>query len=462
MILNRARYASKGMRPGQRALFLLLLTAALIVSCSENLPTEELLPTLAPSAVPLANVPMSPTTADTPTERPTLPATSTPRQITETPAEKAKDTRERTPVAPASDTPLPTFAPPSTTPTLPQPTPTPTELPLSPPPSATVRSGPLPPDEPWPEPTQHPFPISNDPRHGVAAAFGAGEGAGVKAEEYAWTYSWTPYVPDGTSRIQHIPMLTGGPSNGIPSIETIADMDGRADHDYWLVFNECEQHWQCDTSPQDAAIFYHDVVVETMYGQGVDPDAKLIVGEVNSHTCGIQWLSEFVTHYEANYGPMPRAGWHFHIYPEIEPNTWPQNCSGQWDFDDTLYHSPDEAFNLWTDRAAGVLAFAQQYSRVEDEIWITEMGCLNYGFHQEQRPVCQEGRFIAAYVPKILSWLNNEGRWVTRYAWYTNWDTKFGNATKLFSSVEGPWKYSSLGWFFSQVIPASSSSLPIP
>jgi hypothetical protein len=257
-------------------------------------------------------------------------------------------------------------------------------------------------------------------------------------------------------------MLTGSPSAGIPSIETIADMDGRADHDYWLVFNECEQHWQCDASPQEAAIFYHDVVVETMYGQGADPDARLIVGGINAHACGIQWLSEFVTHYESNYGPLPRAGWHFHIYPEILPNTWPANCSGQWDFDDTLFHNPDEAFNLWTDRAAGVLAFAQQYGRVEDEIWITEMGCLNHGFHQEQRPVCQESGFMATYAPKILSWLNNEGRWVTRYAWYTNWDTNYWNATKLFSSVDGPWKYSSLGWFFSQIIPASSSSLPSP
>jgi hypothetical protein len=77
-------------------------------------------------------------------------------------------------------------------------------------------------------------------------------------------------------------MLTGGPSNGLPAIETIADLDGRADHEYWLVFNECEQHWQCDAFPQEAAIFYHDEDVETMYGQGADPDARLIVGGINA------------------------------------------------------------------------------------------------------------------------------------------------------------------------------------
>lgn len=462
IILNRARKTYEGLRSHIGYFSLVILAAVLIVSCSENLLTEDLIPTLAPSAVPFAALPVSPTAEYTPTGRPTLPATSTPRQITKTPTESVRDNHQPTLEAPVSDTPSPTSVPPSATPTRPPPTRTPTELPPSPTSSPTTRSDPFPPDEPWPDPTQHPFPISNDPRHGAAAAFGAGEDSRIEAEEYNWTYSWTPYIPPGTSGVQHVPMLTGSPSNGMPENETIAVMDGRAEHDYWLVFNECEQHWQCDTSPQEAAIFYHDVVVETMYGQGADPDARLIVGGVNAHECGIQWLSEFLIYYEANYGQLPRAGWHFHIYPEILPNTWPQNCSGQWHFDDTLFYNPDEAFNLWTDRVAGVLAFAQQYGRVEDEIWITEMGCLNHGFHQEQRQVCQEKGFMAAYAPKILSWLNNEGRWVTRYAWYTNWDTKYWNATKLFSSIEGPWKYSSLGWFFSQVIPASSSSLPIP
>jgi hypothetical protein len=251
-------------------------------------------------------------------------------------------------------------------------------------------------------------------------------------------------------------MLTGSPSNGVPAYDTIVEMDSRAEHNYWLIFNECEQHWQCNSSPEDAARFYHDQVVSIIYGEGADADARLIVGGVNSHECGIQWLVEFVTYYESNYGELPRAGWHFHVYPEVKPNTWPSNCSGQWDFDDTLFGSPDEAFNLWSGHAFNALAFVQQYGRPEDEIWFTEIGCLNHGYHQIQGPVCQAPGFVESYAPRILSWLNNEGRWVTRYAWYTNWDTNYWSATKLFSSIDGPWQYSSLGWFFSQILPASS------
>ncbi|HET6445741.1 MAG TPA: glycosyl hydrolase [candidate division Zixibacteria bacterium] len=436
--------------------YLLSLILVFIVSCAANRQPAENLPTLAPSAVPLADVPSPPATEE-PTAAPTLPPTSSPLVLAGTLANTVAGQGEKTPVETPTHTPSPTRVPPSATPTLQLPAPIPTELPPTPTPSPTTRPPPNPPDEPWPAPTQHPYPVSSSPRHGVAVAFGTGTESGIRAEDYGWTYSWTSYVPVETSRGQHIPMLTGGPANGLPAFDTIVDLDARAEHNYWLVFNECEQHWQCDATPQEAADFYHDEVVATLYEQGADPDAKLIVGGVNAHDCGLRWLAEFMTYYEATYGPLPRAGWHFHIYPDILPNTWPTNCSGQWDFDDTLFSSPDEAFNLWTDRAHGILGFIQQYGSIDDEIWITEMGCLNHGFHQQQQPVCQESGFMAAFTPKILAWLNDEGRWVTRYAWYTNWDNNYWDATKIFSSVEGPWTFSSLGWFYTQILPASNT-----
>jgi hypothetical protein len=261
--------------------------------------------------------------------------------------------------------------------------------------------------------------------------------------------------------VQHVPMLTGGPINGLPDHDIIVEMDNRQPNNLWLVFNECENHLQCNTTPQEAARFYHDQVVEVLYNQGADADAELIVGGVNAHVCGIAWLEQFVTAYEAAYGPLPRAGWHFHVYPEMHPNGWPgAGCAGTWDFDDTLFPDPSTAFALWREHAHNALAFVQQYGRPGDEIWFTEMGCLNYGNHQEQRPVCQAEGFIDTYAKAILAWLNSEGRWVTRYAWYTNWDYKYWQVTKLLASVEEPWQFSSLGWYYRQIAPAAAVPLP--
>jgi hypothetical protein len=328
-----------------------------------------------------------------------------------------------------------------------------TELPGSATPAATAEPFPILPDEPWPAPTSHPFPVSGAPRQGIAAALGAGDESAFGS----WSYFYNAFVPPIPGRAQHVPMLTSRPSNGLPERSIIEDMDQRASHNYWLVFNECDHVDQCNASPQEAAAFYHDVVVETLYNQGADSDAELIVGGVSAHPCGIQWLADFVNTYEANYGELPRAGWHFHNYPEMRPSAWPGGCNNSWAYDDGLFPDPEAAADLWIEHANNALAFVQEYGRPEDEIWFTEIGCLNYGFHQEQRPVCQADGFIQDYASRILAWLNNQGRWVTRYAWYTNWDIRYWEITHLLSEAGPIWQYSPLGYYYAQVTPAAST-----
>jgi hypothetical protein len=321
---------------------------------------------------------------------------------------------------------------------------------------------PRPPEVMWPAAAAHPYPTSAVPRHGVAVALGGAPDEAYGFGPYSWTYSWTAYVPPTPKRAEHVPMLVGNPRSGLPPFEQIVERDGWSTHNYWLVFNECEHQGQCNTSPQEAARFFHDEVVELLFVQGADADADLIVGGVNAHPCGIQWLVGFVTFYEDNYGPMPRAGWHFHLYPEIQAGGWPNNCNGDWGFNDWLFPDVESAFGLWREHANNALEFVQQYGRPEDEVWFTEMGCLNYGYHQEQRPVCQADGFMQAYSARILEWLNGDGRWVTRYAWYTNWDTKYWQVTRLIAEAEVgmPWQYSSLGWWYKEIVPAAAVRLP--
>ncbi|MCI0398092.1 MAG: glycosyl hydrolase [Chloroflexi bacterium] len=431
------------LRPVSRPLPTLAPTAVGLVAITDTprlLATASASPPSAPSDVPVATATPSPSgpfvARPSPAALPHLVLTTAP--AIQPPATASSEaTATTTPSVTPSNTPQPTATPP------PIPSITPTPLPL--PPSAA-----------WPAPTAHPFPTASTPRQGVAAAWG-----GPGNPFGAWVFAWNPGVPVTPSPWEHVPMLVGGPRNGLPDWATIAEYDARNPHNYWLVFNECEHQGQCNSPPQEVARFYHDQVVELLYNQAADPDAELIIGGVNAHPCGIAWLEEFVTYYEATYGPIPRAGWHFHLYPEIQPVGAPAGCQGPWEYRDYLFPDPATAFALWQEQANNTLAFVQHYGRPEDQIWFTEMGCLNLGFHQEQRPVCQAEGFMAGYVPRILAWLNGDGRWVTRYAWFTNWTPGGSSVTRLWAA-DRPWQYSSLGWFYAQVTPAAAVPLPWP
>lgn len=309
--------------------------------------------------------------------------------------------------------------------------------------------------------TPRPTPRPASPRHGVAASLYSQDNTNLSQ----WRYSWSPFVPV-FNNLQHVPMISGSPRETLPSVADIQLADQRTTHDYWLAFNECEHQNQCNSSPQSAADYYHNQVIDLLYNQGGDPNARLIVGGVNAHPCGIKWLTDFVNYYQNTYGPLPHTGWHFHIYPELRPQD-PNGCTGSWIFDDTLFPNPQAAFDLWKQHAYNALNFVQTYGNQTDEIWFTEMGCLNYGGHQVEGPICQAEGFILTYAQSIVGWLNGEGRWVTRYAWYTDWTNAYFKVTMLLSEAyppnhTGALPLTPLGQYYSGVTPASAVSLPWP
>lgn len=251
-------------------------------------------------------------------------------------------------------------------------------------------------------------------------------------------------------------------------------------HDYWLVFNECENAGQCDAAPEEAADFYHNEIVRTVIEWGGDPNAQLIVGGVNAHQCGIAWLERFVQSYEKRYGPLPRAGWHFHIYPEVAPAEWYEfrRCEGNWSYRDQPFLTPTPTgvpeaslWPLWQDHAENMKFFLWRYGTPDDEIWLTETGCLRS--MQTHTPACELPGSMYLYTSRITEWLNNEGRWVNRYAWYTEWDLANWEQTKLYDVTRTPtptpdqWLNSvgespnlaALGVYYTQVTPAAPVTL---
>ncbi len=282
-------------------------------------------------------------------------------------------------------------------------------------------------------------------------------------DDHLITITITPNVPVSVTRT---PVHTPVPSY-------ISFVATQTPHDYWLIFNECEHHDQCWTSPEVAAVFYHDKLVPYIEDHinsqpptpsPNQPEAKLIIGGVNAHVCGIQWLKEFITEYRNNNqgaNPPYLAGWHFHLYPEIVPRQWITNgmngTSGcedsKWIYYDPRLATVDMAWDAWLEDVGNIQEFLEWYGDDSGEVWITEMGCLNGGGHhvpvQPPAPtpsltpaypvICQADGFMYEYVTRMTGWLNSHaGRWIDRYAWYTDYSLKFGAQTQLYSFTPGP------------------------
>jgi hypothetical protein len=178
--------------------------------------------------------------------------------------------------------------------------------------------------------------------------------------------------------------------------------------DTWLVFNECEHEHQCNTPPEEAARFYHDEVAPVAYE--LDPAARLIVGGVNAGACGLAWLERFVEFYRLNYGDVPRAGWHFHIYPEVWAGP---GCAYPWGWNWAVIQDVDLFWSEWLYQAENVRRFMLRYGREGEEAWITESGCLS-----PAPSICPEQAYTIA--ARSLAYYDGDGRFITRYAWFAD------------------------------------------
>lgn len=306
---------------------------------------------------------------------------------------------------------------------------------------------------PWPTPTWYllsPTPLGTPPipRQGVASAL-VNYLVSDRHHLGSWQFSHGPGVPSPyPSNIEADPLLVFRPW-GVTSynptlppplptplpgfFQTVAT---QTPHQYWLVFNECESVYQCATTPALAAQSYADYVEGFI--ASIDPQAKLIIGGVNAHECGILWLINFMKIFRQNNGrdPLYLAGWHFHVYPGVTAHEWRVNgasCNpednppssgwpfGVWDYDDKRIETPEKAWAAWQEDVWNIYSFAQEYGQPEHEIWITEMGCLNTS------GICVQEGYMYEYVSQVTGWLNSPaGRWIDRYAWYT--DKTFNNS----------------------------------
>lgn len=298
-------------------------------------------------------------------------------------------------------------------------------------------------------PTPNPYPTSTVPRQDVAAS--SFKFSYPHLDQLgAWAFVWSAYNGTYPTDYQLIPMLVW--RQALPSLATVQSIDLKTSHNYWLVFNECEVIGQCNWPPEDQAEFYHNDVLPLVYDQGGDPDAQLIVGGSMAHECGLAWMTRFVGAYRSLYGEdPPRAGWHFHIYPEQGPasSVWQpgQPCPEEsWP---GMSYAGMADVNHYVEDAERVRFWWSLYGSPDDEIWITETGCLsntlcpNTAVHTD----------MVEYIAAVTAYLNDEGRWINRYGWYVDKNTAWP-LTSLMLDPSLP-TFTDIGVYYSQVKPSA-------
>lgn len=295
-------------------------------------------------------------------------------------------------------------------------------------------------------PTPNPYPTPSVPRQGVAAA-AFNNSKPYLSQLGSWVTLWSAYNGTYTTAFQIVPMLVWAQS--LPSITTVQSIDIKTNHDYWVVFNECDNVFQCNKLPEIQAQFYHDQVLPLISDQGGDPNAKLIIGGVGAQPCGLNWLSRFVDAYRSLYHQdPPRAGWHFHIYPDLiayedgVPLTPEQPCPAVFSLGPS---NRPISVTYYIEDAERIRHWWSLYGSPNDEIWITETGCLDYN----NCPDTSTTDYIAA----ITAYLNDQGRWINRYAWYTDKDSSFPDTWLMSNSVSGT--LTAIGTYYSQVKPSA-------
>ncbi|XOV77667.1 MAG: glycosyl hydrolase [Aestuariibacter sp.] len=221
-----------------------------------------------------------------------------------------------------------------------------------------------------------------------------------------WSYAWWIDHPQSTplNNFEIVPMLAHSPHDN-PSLEEMQANET----DYATVYNECHHYPpQCAVSAYFAVDHYEGLERDFL---SVKPKGKLIVGGGQANELiprsnydiigGLPWMRDFVELYRLRKEKdVPRAGWHFHVYPhESRINANPN------------YKAQFEHFVLELEAVKG---WIEKYGTLNDEVWITEIGCLHNHCPND----------ISGLANQLGDYFDGAGQWVDRYAWYAAYEAQ--------------------------------------
>ncbi|KAG8845340.1 hypothetical protein FRB96_002540 [Tulasnella sp. 330] len=181
-----------------------------------------------------------------------------------------------------------------------------------------------------------------------------------------WCYNWGSGYCSTESGIENVPMLWGNDGNRVS--EWKAATAGKY-FDHCLAFNEPDIGGQSNMSPQDAASAYQTNFVPANCGKRGTP----------ATATGVKWLQEWMT----------ACG---------------NDCP--WDF---------IPFHIYTVSSANAISVIKSFQAAwpDAELWITEIGCMDYSGNNEY---CTDD-MANSMMQDVKAYINSQPK-ITHWAWY--------------------------------------------
>ena len=191
--------------------------------------------------------------------------------------------------------------------------------------------------------------------------------------------------------------------------------------------------WQDNTTPEDYAQRYHELVV---FIKTLDPSAQVAIGGVSQVTpLRLSYLERVLAAYEQRYGePLPVDVWNVHAFTlREERNSW--GVSIPPGFDDVqqgmLWEIEDhDNLDLLRQQIVDFRRWMVRHGQRDKPLIVTEFGILmpeDYGFPPEAVAEYMRRSFdllLTARDPEI-GYLADDNRLVQRFVWYSLSDTTY-------------------------------------
>ncbi len=245
-----------------------------------------------------------------------------------------------------------------------------------------------------------------------------------------WQVQAKPVLSDGLEFVQ---MVRVDETGFLPDRAEIAAALAANPGSLWLIGNEPDVPWQDNTSPEDYARHYHELVV---FIKTLDPSAQVAIGGVSQVTpLRLDYLDRVLAAYEKQYGePLPVDVWNVHAFIlREERDSW--GASIPPGFDDVqqgmLWEIEDhDDLDLLRQQLIDFRRWMVRHGQRDKPLIITEYGILmpkEYGFPPET---------VADYMRRSFDLLLNardaeigypadDNRLVQRLLWYSLSDTMY-------------------------------------
>lgn len=249
-----------------------------------------------------------------------------------------------------------------------------------------------------------------------------------------WYLDWGVQTkPVQTNGLEFAQMIRVHGTGYSPDRAEIANALAANPGSLWLIGNEPDVRWQDNTSPEDYARRFHELVV---FIKSLDPTAQVAIGGVSQVTpLRLSYLERVLAAYEEEFGePMPVDVWNIHTFIlREERDSW--GVSIPPGFDDVqqgiLWEIEDhDDLDLLHQQVVDFRRWMVDHGQRNKPLIVTEYGILmpeEYGFPPESVADFMRRSFDLLLITSDAEtgYPADGNRLVQRFLWYSLSDTNY-------------------------------------